>query len=170
VDSLLVLSRKTFSPNRSTTYASSFGLLTRANDLRTSLQAIPIPSSASATEAGPILTSRREIANLARCISGTAYNSGGTLYRTGREVDGPGGEAVVRFFRMACELGRDAVGEYGAAMKSDAGKGNEKDKDAWDGLKDGMSKRWELLGGCLIKSGKKQVRAVQPVTPHRPNL
>lgn len=66
----------------------------------------------------------------------------------------------MKFFRMACELGREAVREHETAGVTQDEQDSEKDKDVWDGLKSGMSKRWELLGGCLLKKGEKQVRAI----------
>lgn len=109
-------------------------------------------------------SARRDIANLARCVSGTAYNCGGTIYKASREADGPAGESLVRFLEMACEVGQEAL-EWIDGIKDDsvdintntATKGPEKEREAWEGLRMGMPKRWELLGTAWLKRGDKKV-------------
>ncbi|CDZ96287.1 Regulator of spindle pole body duplication [Phaffia rhodozyma] len=129
VDTLLVLARVNFSPAESATYASTLHLLNRAIHLRTTLDSLP--------SSKPLLL---ECANLSRCISGTAYNCAGGLYKIGE------GSQAIRLAEMGCQSGEDALNLVG---KLD-GLGEE---EVWAGLRNGMSRKWELLGSCRNKNG-----------------
>ena len=84
-----------------------------------------------------------DFANLARCISGSAYNCAGAIYKAGF------GAEAIGFLVMACEVGREALKEVGEKFVGE--------NEFWVALREGLSKRWELLGSCWSKKGDKVV-------------
>lgn len=176
VDTLLSLAKADFDVTSATT--PSLAILTRAVALRNALlETLPpisvnqLPSSTDQDSPPPIsahhrrlLLLRLDAANLARCISGTAYNCAGLLYRAASADSSPSPGRVVGFLELACREGDEALRL--ARKAADRGNGEmveeQKPVEGWTVLKEGMSKRWELLGTCLSKQGEYQVRSAFP--------
>ncbi|WVQ71462.1 hypothetical protein IAR50_000999 [Cryptococcus sp. DSM 104548] len=76
-----------------------------------------------------------------RCLSTTAYNSGGKLFAQGNVSD------ATPLIQASCEWGSEAV-EIGTVA-------GENDKGLQQ-IQEGISKRWEWLAGCYQKAGDKK--------------
>lgn len=139
VDTLILLSRVHFSLSDPTTHDDSLRLLTRAVDLRNTLDAF------STTSSHPTVNVPSESANVSKCIGGIAYHCAGQLYSAGMVAQ------AAELMELCCNVYEDALRTVGG-LESLA------KEEAWSAMRDGMVRKWELLGGCWKKQGDLQVR------------
>ncbi|KAF7984668.1 hypothetical protein HWV62_12932 [Athelia sp. TMB] len=88
-----------------------------------------------------------DLANYVRCTSGAFHNIAGTLYQDGKYA------GAVKFLKKGCSVGRTAL-----RMRAKQ-TGEAKDTDveaAWRLLREGLFRRYELLGICYSKMGDRR--------------
>nr|XP_019013302.1 uncharacterized protein I206_01368 [Kwoniella pini CBS 10737]OCF52083.1 hypothetical protein I206_01368 [Kwoniella pini CBS 10737] len=107
-------------------YSSSYHYLQRARVL--------IDQTADITQA-------KDRADWLRCLSTIAYNGAGQSYRSNRT------EEALSLTEISCTWGAETL----RLMD-----GNQQEDKLFTGLREGMSKRWELLSGCHQRLGQKE--------------
>nr|XP_018264106.1 uncharacterized protein I303_03986 [Kwoniella dejecticola CBS 10117]OBR86264.1 hypothetical protein I303_03986 [Kwoniella dejecticola CBS 10117] len=83
----------------------------------------------------------RDRADCLRCLASIAYSGAGQSYRASRA------EEALALTQISCSWGTEALDLIG--------EGSSDDKSLV-ALRDGMSKKWELLAGCQQRSGNKE--------------
>ncbi|EIN08169.1 hypothetical protein PUNSTDRAFT_102931 [Punctularia strigosozonata HHB-11173 SS5] len=130
IDTLFLLARIRLVPQRTSTIALSFELLSRALRL---IGVTPSPNDERA-------------ANYLRCISGAYHNLACVLYQAGMHA------YAIRFLVEGCRFGLKATRAHEDASRAKTPL-MWKHEDAWVQLRGQLYRRWELLGACYSKIG-----------------
>jgi separase len=101
-------------------------------------------------------------AEYARCISGAFHNLASSLYQAGKFA------SAARFLRLAALVGARALDFYRPIVAE--GKVDSSKRDTWTQLAEQMYKRWELLGGCYMKTADRQVRLLSAICAYCSHL